>query len=52
MGLNGGDMAKIRLQYVNTFTDNRGVLRHQFRRKGHPRVSIEGVPGSEEFMGR
>jgi integrase/recombinase XerD len=43
-------MAVIKLDYVNTFTDSRGKMRHQFRRKGHKRVTIKGQPGSHEFM--
>jgi len=43
-------MADIRLDYVNTFYDVRGKLRHQFRRKGHKKVTIKGRPGSPEFM--
>jgi integrase/recombinase XerD len=43
-------MAKLELDYVNSFYDSRGKLRHQFRRKGHKRVTIKGRPGSPEFM--
>jgi integrase len=43
-------MAHIKLDYVNSFYDARGKLRHQFRRKGHNRVTIKGRPGSPEFM--
>jgi hypothetical protein len=43
-------MADIKLDYVNSFYDARGKLRHQFRRKGHKRVTIKGRPGSPEFM--
>jgi integrase/recombinase XerD len=43
-------MAEIKLDYVNSFTDVRGKRRHQFRRKGHKRVTIKGRPGSAEFM--
>src|SRR5882757_528 len=43
-------MAEIKLDYVNSFTDARGKRRHQFRRKGHKRVTIKGRPGSPEFM--
>jgi len=34
-------MAEIKLDYVNTFTDARGKRRHQFRRKGHKRITIK-----------
>jgi integrase/recombinase XerD len=43
-------MAEIKLDYVNSFYDSRGKLRHQFRRKGHKRITINGRPGSPEFM--
>jgi integrase/recombinase XerD len=43
-------MADMQLDYVNSFYDSRGKLRHQFRRKGHKRVTIKGRPGSPEFM--
>ena len=43
-------LAEIRLDYVNSFYDSRGKLRHQFRRKGHKKVTIKGRPGSVEFM--
>jgi integrase/recombinase XerD len=43
-------MAEIKLDYVNSFYDSRGKLRHQFRRKGHKRITIKGRPGSPEFM--
>jgi hypothetical protein len=43
-------MAEIKLDYVNTFYDARGKLRHQFRRKGHKKETIKGRPGSQEFM--
>jgi hypothetical protein len=43
-------MAEIKLDYVNSFYDTRRILRHQFRRKGHKKVTIKGRPGSEEFM--
>jgi integrase/recombinase XerD len=43
-------MAEIKLDYVNSFYDSRGKLRHQFRRKGCKRVTIKGRPGSPEFM--
>jgi integrase/recombinase XerD len=43
-------MAEIKLDYVNSFTDARGKPRHQFRRKGHKKITIRGRPGSEQFM--
>ena len=42
-------MAEIKLDYVNSFIDARGKRRHQFRRKGHKKVTIKGRPGSPEF---
>src|SRR5580765_4387078 len=43
-------MALLRLDYVFSFIDSRGKLRHTFRRKGYKRVTIKGRPGSPEFM--
>ena len=43
-------MADIKLDYVNSFYDTRGKLRHTFRRKGHKKVTIKGRPGSPDFM--
>jgi integrase/recombinase XerD len=43
-------MAEIKLDYVNSFIDRHGKRRHQFRRKGHKKVTIKGRPGSPEFM--
>jgi integrase/recombinase XerD len=43
-------MGTIRLDYVHSFIDARGQLRHTFRRKGHRQVTIKGRPGSPEFM--
>jgi integrase/recombinase XerD len=43
-------MADIKLDYVNSFCDARGKPRHQFRRKGHKKVTIKGRPGTPEFM--
>jgi integrase len=43
-------MADIKLDYVNSFYDARGKLRHTFRRKGHKKVTIKGRPGSPDFM--
>jgi integrase/recombinase XerD len=45
-------MAEIKLEFVNSFIDRHGKPRHQFRRKGHPKVTIKGRPGSPEFMAR
>jgi integrase/recombinase XerD len=43
-------MAEIKLDFVNSFIDRHGKPRHQFRRKGHKKVTIKGRPGSPEFM--
>jgi hypothetical protein len=43
-------VTKLRLQFVNEFVDSRGKLRRVFRRQGQKRVSLPGLPGSEEFM--
>ncbi|MGX4804843.1 tyrosine-type recombinase/integrase [Bradyrhizobium guangdongense] len=43
-------MAEIKLDYVNSFIDSRGKRRYVFRRKGHKKVTINGRPGSPEFM--
>lgn len=43
-------MATVKLKYVNSFYDRHGRLRHQFRRAGHPKKFLPGLPGSAEFM--
>src|SRR5262245_39724000 len=43
-------MSKIRLQFVQVFRDRHGKTRHYFRRPGHKRVALPGLPGSTEFM--
>jgi integrase/recombinase XerD len=45
-------MAEIKLDYVNSFINRHGKPCHQFRRKGHKKVTIKGRPGSPEFMAR
>jgi len=46
-------MTKIRLQFVQAFVDRKtGKVFHYFRRRGQPRVRLEGLPGSERFMTR
>jgi hypothetical protein len=50
-GTTGGDMmVSIRLRYVAEDTDRHGNPRLYFRRKGQPKVRLQGLPGSEEFM--
>src|SRR5262245_40375028 len=43
-------MAKIKLPFVNSFYDRHGKRRHQFRRKGHQKKLLPGLPGTAEFM--
>lgn len=43
-------MVKIRLRYVAEDTDRHGNPRLYFRRVGHPKVRLPGLPGSDEFM--
>ena len=43
-------MARIRLRYVNEFTDRHGKVRYYFRRPGSRSVSLPGLVGSTEFM--
>ena len=43
-------MATFRLDFVHSFIDARGKLRHVFRRNGHKTVTIKGRPSSPEFM--
>jgi integrase len=46
-------MSGIRLIYVHQWVDKRdggAKARHYFRRRGHKRVPLPGLPGSTEFM--
>lgn len=43
-------MTAIRLQYVHRFRDRHGRMRFYFRRAGHARVALPGLPGSAAFM--
>ncbi len=43
-------VTKLKLRYVDRFTDRHGTVRHYFRRKGQPREVLPGLPGSAEFM--
>jgi integrase len=43
-------MSRIRLQFVQSFCDRHGQPRFYFRRRGHPRIALPGLPGSEQFM--
>ena len=42
-------MIRIRLRYVDEFTDRTGTVRRYFRRPGGPRIPLPGEPGSAEF---
>jgi len=43
-------MSRINLKFVQAFVDQHGKPRFYFRRRGQPRVRLEGVPGSDTFM--
>ncbi|WP_156453462.1 tyrosine-type recombinase/integrase [Methylobacterium sp. CCH5-D2] len=43
-------MSRIRLAYVDHFTDRHGHVRYYFRRPGGKRTRLPGAPGSPEFM--
>lgn len=43
-------MARIELPHIQRFKDRHGHLRHYFRKPGHKRVPLPGLPGSTEFM--
>jgi integrase len=43
-------MSVIRLKFVQSFVDVRGKRRAYFRRPGHARIPLPGLPGSEDFM--
>lgn len=43
-------MTRLRLKYVDHFTDRNGHLRYYFRRPGGVRTPLPGSPGSGEFM--
>jgi hypothetical protein len=43
-------MTRLRLPYINEYSDVRGKLRRYFRRPGFKRIALPGIPGSEEFM--
>lgn len=43
-------MAQIKLKYVNTLKDSKGIVRRYFRRGGKQLGALPGVPGSDEFM--
>jgi hypothetical protein len=43
-------MARLRLQFINSFRDRHGRVRHYFRQPGRKAVALPGLPGSAEFM--
>ena len=43
-------MARFKFPYVDEFRDRHGRVRRYFRRAGHRRVPLPGLPGSTEFM--
>jgi integrase len=43
-------VVKIRLRYIAEDVDRHGNVRTYFRRKGHPKIRLPGVAGSDEFM--
>jgi len=46
----GESMAKLRLKFVNEYTDHTGRTRRYFRRNGKQLGPLPGIVGSEEFM--
>jgi integrase len=48
--MTGDQVATIKLKYVNTLIDDKGVVRRYFRRGGKQFGALPGLPGSEEFM--
>lgn len=43
-------MTRIKLPYVDSFTDRTGRARYYFRKRPAPRIPLPGLPGSTEFM--
>lgn len=43
-------MTNIKLRHIHRFRDRHGKTRHYFRKPGHPRVALPGLPGSAAFM--
>ena len=42
-------MTTMRLRYVQAWVDGQGRVHRYFRKPGHPRVRLPGLPGSAEF---
>lgn len=43
-------MTRIKLPYVHEFADRHGKIRRYVRLPGRKRVTLKGIPGTEEFM--
>ena len=43
-------MTKIRIKYIDRFTDRIGVTRYYFRKPGEKRIPLPDQPGTPEFM--
>lgn len=43
-------MVRVRFRYVVEDVDRHGNVRLYFRKKGHPKIRLPGLPGSEEFL--
>lgn len=46
----GRQVTEISLPYVHAFRDRHGRMRYYFRRRGHKRTPLPGLPGSKPFM--
>ena len=46
----GTDVARIKLKFVNGFTDRFGRARYYFRWRGFAAIPLPGVPGTDDFM--
>jgi integrase/recombinase XerD len=42
-------MIRVRFRYVVEDVDRHGTVRLYFRRRGEPKIRLQGLPGSEEF---
>jgi integrase len=43
-------VSTLRLRHVQAWVDKQGRVHQYFRKRGHPRVRLPGLPGSPEFM--
>lgn len=43
-------MTRLKLRYVQAWVDRDGRVHHYFRRPGHKRARLPGMPGSADFM--